>query len=256
MVRRIIQSHMSGLLFLILQTLRTSLIDGANETIDISSLYITLSAGMHYPPSAKGSVALAVLNALLRALKRNVRVRVCVPWPSLSKGSLIDLNALQRAGAEIGKVFWNETTGMSGMMHAKYMIVDNLDLYVGSADFSYGKMQIVDCEANQKSQIKITVGALLQVKQLGVVLWNCPTMAQDATRIFEQFFSLRDGTRLPSSWPAKWDALTNMSTPFILNIGGGSAFLAMSPAVGFPSSGRGRLFKFQCMLTIAPRSHT
>jgi|JI10StandDraft_1071094.scaffolds.fasta_scaffold835647_1 phospholipase D3/4 len=134
----------------------------AQKTIDMTSLYVVLSSGFGRG-SEKGK---EVLNALVAAIKRGVVVRVMVPWPSLSNKAGLDLDFLSSQGALIGKFNWTRIVGSSGMLHAKYLVVDSKHFYSGSADFSWS--------------------ALARIKQLGVVAWDSPVLAADALRVFNQ----------------------------------------------------------------------
>lgn len=144
-----------------------AMIEASKLTIDMESLYVIFSEGGG--PDSDGK---RVLSSLLAALSRGVRVRVCVPWPSMSDNGAIDLITLQSAGASIGKVNWMNSTGTRGLAHGKFLIADSLHTYIGSADFSQP--------------------ALSSIKQVGVIAWDCKQLAQDASRVFEQFYSLRD----------------------------------------------------------------
>ena len=61
----------------------------------------------------------------------------------------------------------------------------------------------------------------LQVKELGVVLSNCPSLADDASKLFEVYWYLgKPGTPLPPSWPDTLSTKFNKRSPMELKLNG------------------------------------
>ena len=73
--------------------------------------------------------------------------------------------------------------------------------------------------------------ALPQVKELGVVMYNCSCLARDLTKIFEAYWYLgQAGSSIPSTWPRPYDTRYNQETPMEICLNGtpALAYLAVS----------------------------
>jgi hypothetical protein len=73
--------------------------------------------------------------------------------------------------------------------------------------------------------------ALPQVKELGVVMYNCSCLARDLTKIFEAYWFLgQAGSSIPSTWPRPYDTRYNQETPMEICLNGtpALAYLAVS----------------------------
>lgn len=72
---------------------------------------------------------------------------------------------------------------------------------------------------------------LPQVKELGVVMYNCSCLARDLTKIFEAYWFLgQAGSSIPSTWPQSFDTRYNQETPMEICLNGtpALAYLAVS----------------------------
>ena len=72
---------------------------------------------------------------------------------------------------------------------------------------------------------------LPQVKELGVVMYNCSCLARDLTKIFEAYWYLgQAGSSIPSTWPRSYDTRYNQETPMEICLNGtpALAYLAVS----------------------------
>lgn len=72
---------------------------------------------------------------------------------------------------------------------------------------------------------------LPQVKELGVVMYNCSCLARDLTKIFEAYWYLgQAGSSIPSTWPRPYDTRYNQETPMEICLNGtpALAYLAVS----------------------------
>lgn len=82
--------------------------------------------------------------------------------------------------------------------------------------------------------------ALPQVKELGVVMYNCSCLARDLTKIFEAYWYLgQAGSSIPSTWPRPYDTRYNQETPMEICLNGtpALAYLAVSLKEGGPVTG-------------------
>lgn len=75
--------------------------------------------------------------------------------------------------------------------------------------------------------------ALLQVKELGVVMYNCSCLARDLTKIFEAYWYLgQAGSSIPSTWPRPYDTRYNQETPMEICLNGTPALAYLAVSVG------------------------
>jgi phospholipase D3/4 len=77
-----------------------------------------------------------------------------------------DPAALEAAGVEVRRLDWLTVTGLKGVLHSKFMIVDDSVAYVGSANFDWR--------------------SLSQVKELGVILRGCNMLVNSFVLVFNQ----------------------------------------------------------------------
>jgi phospholipase D3/4 len=82
----------------------------------------------------------------------------------------------------------------AGILHTKLWLVDRRHFYVGSANFDWR--------------------SLTQVKEMGVLVMNCPTMAQDMAKIFDVYWELGgSGKEVPPAWPSSLSTKINAESP-------------------------------------------
>ncbi len=104
------------------------MIDGATERLDISQFYV----------SAKPEGALEpVLEAIEAAARRGVTVRLLVD----TKFSVQYPKTLERLGHLVEVRRWNVAATLGGVQHAKYFVVDDRELYLGSANFDWRALE-------------------------------------------------------------------------------------------------------------------
>ncbi|VDP02814.1 unnamed protein product [Schistosoma margrebowiei] len=84
-------------------------------------------------------------------------------------------------------------------MHTKLWSVDTKNGYVGSANMDWR--------------------SLTQVKELGVLIYNCPEMMNDLEKIWKVYWSLGNPNgSVPQKWPEELATNYNRSNPLITNI--------------------------------------
>ncbi|XP_026577291.1 phospholipase D3 isoform X2 [Pseudonaja textilis] len=204
-----------------------SLLRNARSSVDIASFYWTLSnqdTHTHNPSASQGE---DVLTELLHATSRGVVLRIAVNPPSARIPST-DLQLLEKSGAQIRQVDLPRLT--RGVLHSKFWIVDQLHIYLGSANMDWR--------------------ALTQVKELGVAVYNCSCLAQDLGKIFEAYWALGlPNATIPSPWPANYSTPYNKETPLELKLNGREAavyFSSAPPALCAP----GRTADLQSLLSV------
>ncbi|GAM29230.1 hypothetical protein SAMD00019534_124060 [Acytostelium subglobosum LB1] len=187
-----------------------SLINNAQETIDLGLFYMTLTDGASYPSEYGGYMGTNFYKALITAANRGVKIRIVQNEPSASMPAN-DTEALAAMGAaQVRTINWEALVG-AGILHTKMIVVDRINAYVGSANFDWR--------------------SLAQVKELGVIVENCKSLVEDTRVAFEQYWDAANMSQLPPKWPAKDDAKYNQTHQAQLNLNGQdvSMFLAVSP---------------------------
>ncbi|XP_063173277.1 5'-3' exonuclease PLD3-like [Candoia aspera] len=183
------------------------LLSGANSTVEIAAFYFTLrDSDLHMEdPSAKQG--LDVFNLLRSLPSRGVKLEISVNSPQLSEE---DTNELARHGADVRYVNMKQLTG--GIVHTKLWVVDRKHIYIGSANMDWR--------------------SLTQVKELGVVLYNCSCLAKDLHRIFAMYRMLgKEGASIPTTWPTDLAAKSSLEEPQNLQLNGVEAqvYISSSP---------------------------
>uniref|UniRef100_A0A8C9UYN2 5'-3' exonuclease PLD3 n=1 Tax=Scleropages formosus TaxID=113540 RepID=A0A8C9UYN2_SCLFO len=188
-----------------------NLIGEARSSLDIASFYWTLSNKDTHSDDPTAYQGERILKELIQLSSNEtaVSVRIAVNTPQGSQ-PVEDLNILMQAGADVRKVNMRDLT--TGVLHTKFWIVDKKHIYIGSANMDWR--------------------SLTQVKELGVVVYNCSCLAADLEKIFEAYWYLgQEGNTIPSHWPASYATSYNKETPLELQFNGTSstAYLSSSP---------------------------
>jgi len=171
------------------------LIEGARNSIRIASFYLKLlSDPVHasHPSAEPGRLVFEALEVAAR--ERNVTVEIIVgaDWSGEE-----ELKRMREAGIdfrifEIGKL----TNG--GVQHSKFIITDEENFYLGSANLDWR--------------------ALTQVKEFGIVYKHCEALAKDLLKIFD-LYSLLTGQITPlAELPPALLTNKNMDNPFTMNM--------------------------------------
>lgn len=187
----------------------------ARSSVDIASFYWSLTnqdTGTHEPTADQGESVLKTLAELSGKLS----VRIAVSTPQGSKPQA-DLRLLNDSGADIRTVNMIKLT--TGVLHTKFWVVDKKHIYIGSANMDWR--------------------SLTQVKELGVVVYNCSCLAADLGKIFEAYWFLGESQSIPSPWPSSFSTLYNKDTPLHLPLNNtpSNVYLSSSPP-SFCAAGR------------------
>jgi phospholipase D3/4 len=181
--------------------------------VSINAFYMTLTQGSaDWPPEAGGAQGQSVYNAIVAAVKRGVHVRLIVGWPPIEDIAAEDPASLEAAGVEVRRLNWTAATGLKGVLHSKFMLIDQSSAYIGSANFDWRSLSMV--------------------KELGIILSNCSVLTQDVQLLFEQHWSLaQPGATVPKQWDVEYWPVYNNNTPLLMRVGGAkvAAFVAVSP---------------------------
>lgn len=190
-----------------------------------------------------------VLRELGELPSRNISVRVMTSVPSVAPNST-DLKILEEKGLELylfvgfisilspSEPSISPSTGVQvrkvdfgrltqGVLHSKFWIVDRKHLLIGSANMDWRAVTQVQLEKQTLNLtflfpplIFLTLFFLIstkQVKELGVVFYNCSSLAQDLYKIFESYWVMGESnSTLPRPWPPQYDTDINKQRPLLV----------------------------------------
>ncbi|KAE9550410.1 hypothetical protein FO519_006377 [Halicephalobus sp. NKZ332] len=144
---------------------------------------------------------------------RKLSIRMVENGLSKDKGDNEDGISLEKRGALVRRSLNMETFG-SGTMHSKFIVVDNRDFYLGSANLDWRSL-------NQKME-------------LGIYVKNCDCLAQDLANIFDTYWHFSKAEtieRFNEIQRHQPPALFNLQNPLVVNYGGEKTeiYLASSP---------------------------
>ncbi|KAL1505752.1 hypothetical protein ABEB36_005242 [Hypothenemus hampei] len=170
-----------------------NLINNAQKSIDIASLYWTLRQSEVYPDpsSIKGE---RIFQSLLRAgTDRGIKIRVAQNAPSQNYPNVDTEFLVKRKAAQVRSLNFVKLLG-GGVLHTKLWIIDRKHLYIGSANMDWR--------------------SLTQVKELGIGIFNCSSLAEDALKIFNVYWTLGENNSVvPDHWPSNLSTKFNLKTP-------------------------------------------
>lgn len=203
------------------------LLDAARESVHVASFYWSLTGsdiGVNDSSSRQGE---ALLQKLQQLPSRNVSLAVAISEPTMASNST-DLQVLAAHGAQVRHVNMRQLTG--GVLHSKFWVVDQQHLYVGSANMDWR--------------------SLTQVKELGVVIYNCSWLAQDLEKTFQTYWILgMPHAVVPRHWPGNFSTHINRFHPLRENFSGlpTTAYFSASPPALCP---RGRTRDLDALLSV------
>ncbi|KAJ8290399.1 hypothetical protein GJAV_G00012330 [Gymnothorax javanicus] len=193
----------------------------ATDRVDVASFYWTLTGDDLMVNSSTDLPGRDILEQFGDLPQRNVAVRVASSIPTLVPNST-DLQILTRKGVHVRRVNFGRLT--NGILHTKLWIVDMKHIFFGSANMDWR--------------------ALTQVKELGVVIYNCSQLAKDFYKIFRSYWVLgHRNASIPDPWPTEFDTAINKDHPLLVNISGvpSRVFVSSSPPSFCPSGRTGDL---------------
>ena len=100
---------------------------------------------------------------------------------------------------KVRRLNWTAATGLKGVLHSKFMIIDQSSAYIGSANFDWR--------------------SLSQVKELGIVISNCSALTNDVMLLFEQHWALAlPNATVPNQWDVKYWPEYNSNSPLLMQV--------------------------------------
>ncbi|XP_063850084.1 5'-3' exonuclease PLD3-like isoform X3 [Scylla paramamosain] len=189
------------------------LLDLAQHSVDIAAFYWTLLnsdvSPKPFPSASLGEDVFARLKET--GLKEGMQVRIAQNQPShispqKDSAILADLGAAKVRSLDFQRLM------SGGVLHTKMWLVDDTHIYLGSANMDWR--------------------SLTQVKEVGIIIYNCSSLALDMKKIFEVYWQLgEEGAVIPPSWPAPLHTIYNLGHQLKLSLDGVpvSTYLSSSP---------------------------
>ncbi|XP_068151158.1 5'-3' exonuclease PLD3 [Drosophila tropicalis] len=164
----------------------TQLLNNAKNTIDIASFYWTLrgeDTGTNHSSTKQGE---EIFNSLLANgdssdITKRLKIRIAQSEPSSVSPNMDTKYLASNGAADVVSINMPKYFD-GGVLHTKLWIVDGQHLYLGSANMDWR--------------------ALTQVKEMGILVQDCPRLAEDVGKIFKAYWVL--GSKQPDSLPS-WD---------------------------------------------------
>ncbi|XP_073824358.1 5'-3' exonuclease PLD3-like [Musca autumnalis] len=188
------------------------LLNSTESVLNIGSFYWTLlgSDVINDPSAGQGEDIFNSLMKLGTAGKVNIRIAQSAPSDMEPD---YDTQVLQKNGAtQVRSLNFTRLLG-GGVLHTKFWISDHRHLYLGSANMDWR--------------------SLTQVKEMGVLALNCPILATDLEKIFEEYWLLStNSSTIPTQWPSEYSTKFNFQHPMHFSINNKYkqlAFLSSSP---------------------------
>lgn len=135
------------------------MVDGAKTTLDLAEFYMSDDPTPGAPPSALSKV----VDAVIRAAGRGVRVRVLVESAFRGKYPELPERLGRVPGIEVTSVDGKTLYG-GGILHAKYFVVDGREAYLGSQNFDYRSLRHIH-ELGVRTRDPGVVSALTSIFQ-------------------------------------------------------------------------------------------
>ena len=195
----------------------TNILKLARDQVNISAFYMTLNGSDTNTTDQSTKEGESILRSLKSLGGSQVRILIVEEVTSKGKSDTDELERLKLAQVQHLNF---SIFGDSGILHTKILLVDGKHMYVGSANMDWR--------------------SLTQVKELGLLAIDCPTLVQDAAKLFEVYWQLSTpGAKLPLHWDPSLSTQFNMQTPMKVDIGSGSdsplIFLSSSPRTLCPT---------------------
>uniref|UniRef100_A0A5F8H3Y7 Phospholipase D family member 5 n=1 Tax=Monodelphis domestica TaxID=13616 RepID=A0A5F8H3Y7_MONDO len=184
-----------------------NLLNMAQKSVDIVSSHWDLN---HSHPSACQGQRL--FEKLLQLAARNIEIKLVSDAAVQSKV----LEDLKVKGAEVTYIDMNAYN--KGRLQSSFWIVDKQHIYIGSASLDWR--------------------SLGQMKELGVIFYNCSCLVLDLQRIFALYSSLRYKSRVPQTWSKRLYGVydNQKKLQLQLNETKSQAFVSNSPKVFCPKN--------------------
>ncbi|XP_066954127.1 5'-3' exonuclease PLD3-like isoform X3 [Macrobrachium rosenbergii] len=190
-----------------------SLIENAEVSIDIAAFYWTLLnddvIDKPVASSWQGEDIFMHLNST--GVSGKAAIRIAQNAPSHVSPQFDSAQLASSGAAQVRSVDFDRLIG-GGVLHTKMWVVDGKHIYLGSANMDWR--------------------SLTQVKEVGIVINNCPCLASDMSKIFEVYWQLgEEGSVIPPSWPRDLQTDFNIDNQMSIALSGTfvNTYLSSSP---------------------------
>lgn len=123
--------------------------------------------------------------------------------------------------ANVRTVNFTKLAQRGGVLHTKFWVVDNKHFYLGSANQDWRSL-------TQVVLICLSYSVFyFQVKEMGLLVKNCPCLANDLQNIFEIYYHLGNA-EVPAEWPAKFQTEFNHGSPLAPRISGENSLIYLT----------------------------
>lgn len=174
-----------------------NLIEMASHSIEIASFYWTLRGiDIYSDPSAwQGEDIFKRL--VIAGRNRSISLRIVQNIENTRQPNEDTRILAKNAFAKVRSLNMTKFMG-SGILHTKMWLIDRTHFYIGSANLDWR--------------------SLTQVKELGAVIYNCPTLANDMGKLFDVYWYMAAADSIPKPWPKQYSTNINSITPLKLGL--------------------------------------
>jgi len=192
----------------------SNLIRLAEEEIHLAGMYWSLR-GQDIWSDPSDWAGESIFKQLKDATKdKGLSLKIAQNLPPSKEPNLDTEELAREVGADVRSLDFKKLMG-TGILHTKLWVVDKKHFYVGSANFDWR--------------------SLTQVKELGVLVKDCPCLAEDMAKIWHVYWDLGGQSRIPEVWPDSYSTSINSESPLNLPDAKLSAYLSSSPPPFCPS---------------------
>ncbi|XP_075151509.1 5'-3' exonuclease PLD3-like [Haematobia irritans] len=172
------------------------LLNSTVSALNIGSFYWTLlgSDVINDTSAAQGEDIFA--NLMHLGMEGKVKIRIAQSEPTEREPDKNTIELSRQGAAEVRSVNFTRLVG-GGVLHTKFWISDHKHIYLGSANMDWR--------------------SLTQVKEMGVLVSNCSSLAMDLEKIFEEYWLLGNpSSTIPAKWPHEYSTQFNFKNPMNL----------------------------------------
>ncbi|MGH0145361.1 UNVERIFIED_CONTAM: hypothetical protein FKN15_021118 [Acipenser sinensis] len=203
-----------------------SLLDSAEKTVEIVSSHWALNnidLEQSHPSTWQSKQLFKRLRGL-QSQEKNLKIASDLKQKDSKELKALEASAkpqnmffffVPNSGADIH--FLNMTALTRGNLRSSFWVVDKKHMYIGSASMEWHSMA--------------------QMKELGVIIYNCSCLVLDLHRIFTLYWQLEYKDFVPAKWSKRVFALSSKVEPLKLNLNDSKAeaFLSSSPSIFCPN---------------------
>lgn len=206
------------------------LLNSTKNSLDIGSFYWTLRGADFYNHTSAWQGEDIFKQILTNGQQKKYKVRIAQSSPTPDEPNFdTEVFAKQKA-AEIRSVNFPRLLG-GGVLHTKLWIADKKNFYLGSANMDWR--------------------SLTQVKELGVLVTDCPCLAKDVLKVFETYWFLgRNDAHIPSRWPDSYSTKFNIDSPLSVEFNNALSFNTFFSSSPPPLSSTGRTNDLEAIINV------